>query len=339
MSETIETAEHRKEPGKRLHVRPSQEGIVFLITVAMFVFFSVVLDNFLSYGNAITLLRGVSVLGMLALGMSIVVIGRGVDLAMVATLVVGMIWAVKMTNDGQDFGVALLMGGGFVVATGIVIGFVIAYAEIPAIFTTLAMGPIVFGVGNLFFFREDTHNAPENVAWLNTLGFGSTFSVPNTIWVFAAMALAVHILMRYTRFGRTIYATGDNPLAARLTGFAMRPTIVVQYAMTALLAYIVGLIIVASNSGINTRLAYSTLVYDVLLVVVLGGIGLSGGRGGVRNVLVGTLFVGTLQSGMTILNLAYAEQNLIKSVVMLGALVADTLTNPRDEQTSQGGDI
>jgi len=75
----------------------------------------------------------------------------------------------------------------------------------------------------------------------------------------------------------------------------------------------------------NTRLFYTTLVYDVVLVVVLGGIGLSGGRGGVRNVIIGTLFVGTLMTGMTIMNLSYTTQNLIKSFVMLIALVADTL--------------
>jgi ribose transport system permease protein len=77
----------------------------------------------------------------------------------------------------------------------------------------------------------------------------------------------------------------------------------------------------------------------VLLVVVLGGIGLGGGRGGVRNVLVGTLLVGTLSSGMTIMDLSYTVQNFIKGLVMLMALIMDTFVNPRDEQTSQQGDI
>jgi ribose transport system permease protein len=77
----------------------------------------------------------------------------------------------------------------------------------------------------------------------------------------------------------------------------------------------------------------------VLLVVVLGGIGLSGGRGGVRNVLVGTMLVGILLNGMTILNIGYTTQNLIKSIILLGAIIIDTLINPRDEQTAQQGDI
>lgn len=91
----------------------------------------------------------------------------------------------------------------------------------------------------------------------------------------------------------------------------------------------------------STRVYNSTMIYDVLLVVVLGGISLSGGRGGVRNVLVGTLLVGVLLNGMTILDITYTSQNLIKSLILLLAIMVDSFINPRDEQTSQQsqGDI
>jgi ribose transport system permease protein len=305
----------------------------------MFVAFSILLRDFLTTGNVITLLRNVSVLGMLGLGMSVVVIGRGIDLSMVATLVIGMGWALKMTSLGQGFGLSLLIGSSFAVAAGLTVGLIVAYAEIPAVFATLAMGPIIFGFGNAALFFEETHLAPNNVEWLQFLGFGTLLGIPVPIYLFCALALVVHLILRMTRFGRSIYAMGDNPLTARLTGLPVRPIIVGQYVLTSTLAYLIGLTIVASNSGINTRLFFTTLVYDVVLVVVLGGIGLSGGRGGVRNVIVGTLFVGTLMTGMTIMNLSYTTQNLIKSFVMLFALIADTLANPRDEQTSQQGDI
>jgi ribose transport system permease protein len=89
----------------------------------------------------------------------------------------------------------------------------------------------------------------------------------------------------------------------------------------------------------NTRVATSTMVYDVILVVVIGGVGLSGGKGSVRNVLVGTLLVGTLLNGMTIMDIPYTFQNIVKSLILLVAIVTDSLLNPRDEQTSQQGDI
>ena len=81
------------------------------------------------------------------------------------------------------------------------------------------------------------------------------------------------------------------------------------------------------------------MLYDVILVVVLGGISLSGGKGGVRNVVVGTLLIGTLLNGMTAMNIAYDEQSVIKSIILLIAIVVDSVVNPRDEQTAQQGDI
>ncbi len=328
------------EHGAKRRMRITQEGIVFALTLLLFALFSVTLPNFLTAGNIITLLRSVSVLGMLGLAMAMVVIGRGVDLAMVASMVVGICWALSMTNQGTaGFGVALLLGLGFVILTGVVNGVIIAYAEIPAIFTTLAMGAVIFGFGNAFFFSQDTHNAPGGISWFEGIGYGSLLDIPFTIYIFGVLALIAHVLLRYTRFGRSIYAMGDNPQAARLSGLAVRPIIVAQYVTSGVIAYVAGLVMVASNAGMNTRLFYTTIVYDVLLVVVLGGIGLSGARGGVRNVLVGTLLVGTLVTGMTIMNLSLTTQNLIKSLVMLAALVAETLLNPRDEQTAQQGDI
>jgi len=117
----------------------------------------------------------------------------------------------------------------------------------------------------------------------------------------------------------------------------MRPFIVAQYVITALIAYGAGLVMAAVSAGMSTRVYNSTMIYDVLLVVVIGGIGLSGGRGSVRNVLVGTLLIGILLDGMTILNVPYIEQNLI----LLIAIIIDSFLNPRDEQTAQQeqGDI
>src|SRR6202041_791886 len=102
-----------------------------------------------------------------------------------------------------------------------------------------------------------------------------------------------------------------------------------------------GPLVAATSAGLSTRVYNSTMIYDVLLVVVLGGIGLSGGRGGVRNVLVGTLLIGILLDGMTILNVPYIQQNLIKSLILLVAIIIDSFLNPRDEQTAQQeqGDI
>jgi ribose transport system permease protein len=136
-----------------------------------------------------------------------------------------------------------------------------------------------------------------------------------------------------------VYAVGDNPFGARTTGIPTRPVIVLQYVLAALIGAFAGMVMAASVNSMPTRIYNSTMIYDVILVVVLGGIGLSGGRGGVVNVVIGTLLIGTLLNGMTILDVSYSAQNLIKGVVLLAAILIDSFVNPRNEETAQQGDI
>jgi ribose transport system permease protein len=119
----------------------------------------------------------------------------------------------------------------------------------------------------------------------------------------------------------------------------VRQMIVLQYSISASIAYLAGMITATAVSSMDTADAMSGLIYDVILVVVLGGIGLSGGRGGVRNVIVGTLLIGILLNGMTIMNIQYTLQNVIRSLILLMAIVIDSVINPRDEQIAQQGDI
>jgi len=314
----------------------TQESVVFALAAVLFVIFSFTLHNFLTPGNLIALVRSVSILGILGLGMGLVVIGRGIDLAMVATMVVAVSWVLSLAaHQHVPLGWALLIGAGFSALAGLISGVLIAYAVVPAIFTTLAMGLVIW------LFEVDVQNTPNESAFFQFFGNAKLLGLPLPIVLFALFALILWALLRWTRFGRYIYASGDNPTAARNAGVPLRPLIVSQYVITGLIAYAAGLVMAATSAGISTRVYNSTMIYDVLLIVVLGGIGLSGGRGGVRNVLVGTLLIGVLLDGMTILNVPYVEQNLIKSVILLAAIVIDSFVNPRDEQTAQQeqGDI
>lgn len=322
-------------------MRLSQEGVVFALALSLFVIFSLTLNNFLTGGNLIALVRSVAILGILGLGMGLVVIGRGIDLAMIATMVVSLSWVLSMAQDGTPLGTALLLGLLLALSIGLVSGILIAYADIPAIFSTLAMGLVAYGAGRAFLFQIDVQNTPSGVEWFSFLGSGAVLGIPMPIVAFGALAALLALLLRRTRFGRFVYAAGDNAVAARITGIPLRPLIVSQYVVTSLIAFLAGVVMAAAVSSMSTRVYNSTMIYDVLLVVVLGGISLSGGRGGVRNVLVGTLLVGVLLNGMTILDITYTTQNLIKSLILLLAITVDSFINPRDEQTSQQsqGDI
>ena len=320
-------------------VRVSQQEIVFAVFAALFLTFSVFLNGFLSADNMLTLLQNVAVLGILGLAMAIVVIGRGIDLSLIAALAVPAGLVLQMVQNGHSLPASLLAAGLLAIAVGLVNGWLIAYAEVPPLFATLATGLFVAGLGQAALFQLDVVQWSDGMAGFERLGQGSILGIPTSIVMFAVACVVVFVLLRQTRWGAYIYAIGDNPFAARVTGIPSRPVIVLQYVLAALIGCFAGLVLAASVNSMPTRIFNSTLIYDVILVVVLGGIGLSGGRGGVVNVIIGTLLIGTMLNGMTILNIPYAGQNLIKGLVLLIAVVTDTLLNPRNEETAQQGDI
>jgi ribose transport system permease protein len=317
----------------------NQEKIVLAITVALFAVFCLTLDQFATSGNIISLLQSVSVLGVLGIGMAIVVIGRGIDLTMVTIMAISVAWVFNEINSGLPVAAAFALGLGFSILIGAVNGVLIAYVEIPAIFATLAMATFIYGLGHFALVDSDTIFVSDDMATFKQIGAGYIGQIPASVIWAAIVAMIAYLLLRFTKSGCLLYAMGDNPVAARIAGVPLRPMIVLQYTLSAVVAFIAGLLLTATVSSMNTRLASSTMIYDVILVVVIGGIGLSGGKGGVRNVIVGTLLIGTLLNGMTIMNLSFAEQKIIKSLILLIAIVVDSLMNPRDEQTAQQGDI
>lgn len=316
-----------------------QQRIVAALFVVIFLGFSLFLPGFLTIANVLTLMRTVAVLGILGLGMAIVVIGRGIDLSMIASMAVPSAVVLSVAKAGYGVGTALTCGVLFAVGIGILNGFLVAYAEIPPLFTTLAVGIGVAGVGQSGLFEYEIVPWPASLNGIAWIGQGVVWGIPYSVVAFGVAAACVAVFLRRTRLGLFIYAIGDNQGAARITGISVRPIIVIQYVLSACVALFAGLVLSASSSNMDTRIFNLTWIYDVILVVVLGGISLSGGRGGVLNVLVGTILIGTIINGMTILDVSFEMQNLIKGMVLLVALSIDSVVNPRNEETSQQGDI
>lgn len=316
----------------------NQERIILIVAIAIFAAAAVGLPGFLTAANLIAIVRSIAVLGILALGMAVVIIGRGIDLSMVAVMAMSVAWYLQLLGDGMPDSAAFALVIGGVLAIGLVNGFLIAYAEVPAIFVTLATGSFVFGYVRSQLIPSDAVPVPDG-HWVEVLGGVRLFGVPVEVYLFMALAAAVFLFLRFTKWGRYVYYAGDNPVAARNMGIAVRPMLLLRYTLSALTAFIAGLLTAASLHSINTRVVNSTLLYDIVLVAVIGGIGLSGGKGGVRNVLVGAALIGIMLNAMTIIDIPLLYQNLIKSAILLAAIVVDGLLNPRDEQTAQQGDI
>ena len=317
----------------------SQQAIVFAIFMVMLVGFSIFLPGFLNGPNILGLLQNVAILGILGLGMALVVIGRGIDISMIATLAVPSGLLLQLVQGGMGLGSASLVALGLAVAFGLVNGWLIAYAEVPSLFTTLASGLFLAGLGQGFLFQLEVVQWPAALDGLAWMGRGTLAGVPMPVVMFAAAAAVIALFLRQMRAGAFIYAIGDNPFGARATGLPTRPIVVLEYVLAALIGVFAGIVMAASVNSMPTRIFNSTMIYDVVLVVVLGGIGLSGGRGGVINVIIGTLLIGTMLNGMTIMDVSYSVQNIVKGGVLLAAILIDSIVNPRNEETAQQGDI
>ncbi len=319
--------------------RASQQRIVFALFVLLLTGFALFLPGFARVDNLLTLLQNVAILGILGLGMAVVVIGRGIDISMIATLAVPSGLLLQMAADGVPLGYAVALAFGLALLFGALNGWLVAYAEVPSLFTTLASGLFLAGLGQGVLFHLDVIQWPAALDALGGIGRGTLAGLPMPVVMFAVASVGMALFLKRLRAGAFIYAIGDNPLTARATGLPTRPVVVLEYVLAASIGAFAGLVMAASVNSMPTRIYNSTLIYDVVLVVVLGGIGLSGGRGGVLNVVIGTLLIGTMLNGMTILDVSYSVQNIVKGVVLLAAILIDSVINPRNEETAQQGDI
>jgi ribose transport system permease protein len=317
----------------------TQEKTVALIAISLFLLFSALLPGFSTPENLLDLVRSVSILGILGIGLAITILGRGIDLSMVTTMAMSVTWVLHLIQTGHSISAALSLGLFLVICIGLLNGWLIAYAEVPALFATLAMGTVVYGFVRMAFVDVDLISLPDNASWLRGLAARDVLGVPAPVLAFAFIAVLAHLFLQHLSWGLFIRGMGDNPLKARISGIPTRPMMVLQYVISAAISFFAGIVLATLVGTMNTRLVNSGMMYDVVLVAVLGGVVLNGGRGDVFHVVVGTLLVGLLLNGMTILDISYAVQNLLKGCLLLLAILIDSLLDPRDEQTSQQGDI
>jgi ribose transport system permease protein len=266
------------------------------------------------------------------------VIGRGIDLSQIATLACSSAIAITLINNDWPAFAAIGFGLLLSIGIGIANGYLVSVIEIPALFTTLASGLLVLGITRALVVPHYQVFLQPGHDWLLMLGGTTVGGLPVPVVAFAICALLLHLFLSRTVLGRFIYAHGDNAQAARLSGIATRPLTMLEYAICSAIGYVGGVIMVGSTSLMHLQIAESTIIFDVILVVVLGGVSLVGGRGNVVSVIAGTLLIGVLLNAMTIMNLDIQTQDMIKGAVLLLAITLDSYVHPRDEETAKQGD-
>jgi fructose transport system permease protein len=290
------------------------------------VFFATQTDRFLTGANFSLILQQVMVVGTLAIGQTLVILTGGIDLSN------GMIMAlssVLMTglfaNSGMDPILALLVGLAVCLALGGLNGWLTTAIGLPPFIVTLGTYNIAYALVRIYTTATVTDVAPPLLFFGQTFGIGSTQITYGSVLMLILFGIAWFVLGS-TRAGRSVYAVGDNPEAARLAGIHTNRVLLGVYAAAALSYGIAGLLLVA-RTGVGDPQAGQTGNLDSITAVVLGGTSLLGGRGNIMGSLVGALIVGVFRNGLQLMGVGSIYQVLITGILVILAVSVDYLSH------------
>jgi ribose/xylose/arabinose/galactoside ABC-type transport system permease subunit len=312
--------------------------LIFLLLL-MAVFWALS-PRFLSSLNLFNVMRQVSVYGLLAVGMTFVILTRGIDLSVGSVVAFAGLAAAAVAKGGlaSRFAVgagadaagyawplallaAILVG----IAAGWVQGFAITRLQVPPFVVTLGGMSVFRGLALLLAGGGPISGFDEGYRWA---GQGELGPVPVPVAIFLAVAVIAHIVLRYTRYGRRVYAVGGNPEAARLSGLDVdRITLGVYVIMGAL----AGLGSFVLSARLNSAEAVAGLGYELTVIasVVIGGTSLFGGIGTIFGTVIGTLLIGVLLNGLQLNNVSSYVQQVIIGVIIVLAVAFDTFAKSR----------
>ncbi|GLC24898.1 ABC transporter permease [Roseisolibacter agri] len=297
-----------------------------LALLAACAFFAARSDRFLTGGNLSLVLQQVMVVGVLAIGQTLVILTAGVDLACGAIMALG---GIVMTTLAARLGVpvplAIAAGMGVTTLFGVAHGLLITSLRLPPFIVTLGTLNIAFALTQLHSRGQTVTGIPAALGAL-----GDTFQLGGTRIVYGAVLMLVlygvaWFGLRETAAGRHVHAVGGAPEAARLAGIHTRALLIGVYALAGLLYGVAALLSVA-RTGVGDPNAGQTDNLDAITAVVLGGTSLFGGRGSVLGSLVGALIVGVFRNGLTLMGVSSVYQILVTGVLVILAVATDQLT-------------
>ncbi len=297
--------------------------LVFILVIMIFTQWKN--PNFFTFENLDDLLANASILGILALGMMLVIIIRGIDLSIGASLALsGMIAALTVSNFPETPPlVALLIGTLVGLACGSIVGVVVAL---------LGVLPIIASLGMMYVFRGLTYIVSGR-RWVSAYQMPDTFKdmatgrflgIRHYIIIAAVFYLLFYYFTNHTRTGRRIYAVGSNPESAAISGIHAKRLTWLTYAIMGGLSGFCGVLWVAKFASAQGDTA-SGYEMNVIAACVLGGVSIIGGSGKVGGVLLGTLLLGTLNNALPMINMSVFWQNAIQGAIILVAILVNTL--------------
>jgi len=307
-------------PGRGWREWLSRYGLVLAFLVLALAL-SLLSPSFLTLSNLFNVLRQIAVNALLAFGMTVVIIGGGIDLSVGSLLAFTGAIAAGLTVFGWPPLVAMLLALLLGAVLGFFNGVFVAYARIAPFIVTLA-GLTIFRGATLVY--TDGRPITGLSDPLTLLGNGVWLGVPVPVWVMLAFLILTHFLLRYTATGRAVYAIGGNEEAARLSGIRVERIKSLLYGYSGL-ASALGALVLTGRLNSAQPTAGVGFELDAIAAAVVGGTSLSGGRGAVLGTFLGALIIGVLNNGMNLLNVSAFYQQIVKGGVILGALLIDRL--------------
>lgn len=294
-------------------------------------FFTLQSPRFLTGTNLSLVVQQVMVIGTLAIGQTLVILTAGIDLSNGAVMALGTI---VMTKFAVDYGlnpfVAILAGLLVCAAFGAINGTLVTRVKLPPFIVTLGTLNIAFALTHIYSNEQTISNLPDILTFFgNTFKIGETAITYGTVLMFVLFFVTWFVLQQ-TPTGRHVYALGNNPEAARLTGINTRRLLFLVYTIAGLIYGIAGLLLI-SRTNVGDPQAGQTDNLDSITAVVLGGTSLFGGRGSVLGTLVGALIVGIFRNGLQLIGVPSIYQVLITGVLVILAVTVDQLARRRQK--------
>jgi ribose transport system permease protein len=293
--------------------------VYLLLTVGL----SLLSDRFLTPSNQINILRQATINGIVAVGMTLVILTAGIDLSVGSVLALSAVIGADLLKRGIPVPAAVLAALGVGALAGLVNGIIITRGKIPPFIATLGMLTVARGLTLMYTGGQPFTGFP---AAFREIGAGTVGPIPVPIIIAGLVYLFASILLRRTRYGEYIYLLGDNPVAARLAGINTDRMIVLVYVISGLCAALAGLILIARLDSAQPVIGMG-YEFNAIAAVVVGGTSFSGGEGTLFGTLLGTLLIETLGNGLNLLNVSPLWEQVVKGVVIALALLSYKVLN------------
>ena len=298
----------------------------FLALLGACIFFATQSENFLTGGNFSLILQQVMVVGVIAIGQTLIILTAGIDLSCGMVMALGGIVMTKFATElGLPPALAVLCGIGVTTLFGLINGLLVTKVKLPPFIVTLGTLNIAFAITQLYSNSQTVTDLPPMMTAL-----GNTFAIGGTEVAFGAVLMLVLYLLaffvlRETAAGRHVYAVGNNAEATRLVGIPTQRVLLMVYVIAGLFYGIASLLSVA-RTGVGDPNAGQTENLDAITAVVLGGTSLFGGRGIILGTLVGALIVGVFRNGLTLMGVSSIYQVLVTGILVILAVATDQLS-------------